>query len=112
MEKLVSWCDVSIYLWFFFLILLYNFNINFPRYYYADADDTRKEIREFIKKSELNSDRCSDMKQKLLNKLNIQEKSEQELLKKRLDYIINIQNEQGAILKKINSSDMRDEGMS
>ncbi len=52
------------------------------------------------------------MKQKLLNKLKVQEKSEQELLgmlKKRLDHIINIQNEQGSILKKLNSSNMGDE---
>ncbi len=46
------------------------------------------------------------MKQKLLNKLKVQEKSEQELLgmlKKRLDHIINIQNEQGTILNELNS---------
>ena len=54
-----------------------------------------------IKEGEWDSDGCSDMKQRLLDKLNVQKKSEQELLvtlKKKLENIINIQYNQGMIL--------------
>ena len=61
----------------------------------------RKEVRKLIKEGEWDSDGCSDMKQKSLTKLNVQEKSEQELLvtlRKNLDYVINMQHEQRSIL--------------
>ncbi|CAG8466075.1 467_t:CDS:10 [Funneliformis caledonium] len=43
-------------------------------YYHADADETRRKIKELIKDGEWNSDKFSEMKQKLLNKLRIQDK--------------------------------------
>ena len=50
------------------------------RYYHAYVDETRRMIKELIKEGEWNYDEFRTMKQSLLNKLNIQEKSEQELL--------------------------------
>ena len=52
----------------------------FTRYYYANVDETRRKIKELIKEGEWNSDEFSEIKQILLNKLNIQNISEQELL--------------------------------
>ncbi|CAG8649705.1 16892_t:CDS:2 [Funneliformis mosseae] len=43
-------------------------------YYHADVDETRRKIKELIKDGEWNSDKFSEMKQKLLNKLRIQDK--------------------------------------
>jgi len=62
--------------------------IIFTRYYHANVDETRRKIKELIKEGEWNSDEFPKMKQNLLNKLNIQDKSEQELLdmlKQKLD---------------------------
>ena len=50
------------------------------RYYHAYVDETRRMIKELIKEGEWNYDEFRTMKQSLLNKLNIREKSDQELL--------------------------------
>ncbi|CAG8632020.1 11947_t:CDS:2 [Funneliformis mosseae] len=50
------------------------------RYYHADLDETCRKIRELIKENEWDSEYFPEMKQNLLNKLNIQEKSDKDVL--------------------------------
>jgi len=91
------WCKFSSVVSHDPSLFLFNLIIILSRYYHAGVDEIRKKIRELIKEGEWNSDGCSNMRQMLLNKLNVQEKSDQELLgtlKKKLDYIINIQSKQ------------------
>jgi len=49
--------------------------ITFTRYYHANVDKTRKKIKKLIKEGEWNSEEFSEMKQNLLYKLDIQDKS-------------------------------------
>ncbi|CAG8660186.1 5341_t:CDS:2 [Funneliformis mosseae] len=65
-------------------------------YYHADFDETYRKIRELIKENEWDSDQFPEMKQNLLNKLNIQEKSDKDMLDillKKLNDIYKVQNE-------------------
>ena len=55
-----------------FAFFVQSFNlILFIRYYHANVDETRRKIKELIKEGEWNFDEFSEMKQNLLNKLNI-----------------------------------------
>src|SRR5688572_27389402 len=53
---------------------------HFTRYYYANVDETRRKIKELTKEGEWDSDEFPAMKQTLLNRLNVQDISDQESL--------------------------------
>jgi polyhydroxyalkanoate synthesis regulator phasin len=54
-------------------LLIFFFYTNLSlRYYYADADKVRQKIKEMINNGEWNTDEFLELKQNLLNKLNIQ----------------------------------------
>lgn len=46
-------------------------NYTFLRYYYANVDKTREKIKEMMKNDEWNTDEFTELKQALLEKLNI-----------------------------------------
>lgn len=58
--------DVNIYINYFF-----------KRYYYANFDDIRKEVKAMMDRGEWNTNAFPELKNDLLNKLNIQQNTAQ-----------------------------------
>ncbi len=87
---------------FLFKILIIYY---FTRNYHANVDETRRKIKELIKENEWDSDEFPELKQNLLNKLNIQEKSDNDLLEilvKRVNDISNVQSSYKQIFEEYN----------
>jgi hypothetical protein len=52
-------------------LLIFN-KLIYSRYYYANVDKTREKVKQMISNGEWNTDGFPELKQELLNKLNIQ----------------------------------------